>query len=223
MRLKLAVNALVKFFCGLILVGLLLFLPAGSFSFLNGWLLIALLFIPMIFLGIFLLWKEPQLLAKRLDSKESESSQKLVVSLSGIVFIAGFTVAGLDFRFGWSQMPTALVWFGSALLLVSYALYAEVMRENAYLSRTVKVQEGQKVIDTGLYGSVRHPMYSTTLCLFLSFALVLGSFWALLCFLIFIPIFVLRIFGEEKLLSKELYGYEEYQKKVRFRLIPFVW
>lgn len=223
MRLKLALNALVKFFCGLMLVGLLLFLPAGSSSFFNGWLLIALLFIPMIILGILLLWKEPQLLAKRLDSKEKESSQKLVVSLSGLVFIGGFIVAGLDFRFGWSEMPEALVLLGSVLLLVSYGLYAEVMRENAYLSRTVTVQKGQTVVDTGLYGVVRHPMYSATLCLFLSFALVLGSFWSLLCFLFFIPIFVLRIFGEEKLLTKELSGYEEYRKKVRFRLIPFVW
>lgn len=223
MRIKLALNAFIKFLCGLLLVGVLLFVPAGGFSFFNAWLLIALLFGPMVFLGIFLFWKAPELLAKRLDTKEKEATQKLVVSLSGIVFLAGFILAGLDFRFGWTQMPKALVGLGSALLLVSYALYAEVIRENAYLSRTITVQEGQRVIDTGLYGIVRHPMYSATLLLFLSFALVLGSLWTFLCFLFFIPIFVLRIFGEEKLLSKELSGYDNYRKNVKFRLIPFVW
>ncbi len=223
MRIRLAISAFTKFLIGLLFVGLLLFLPAGSFRFYNAWLLIALLFIPMLILGIFLLWKLPELLQRRLESKEKENTQKGVVGCSGLLFIVGFVIAGLDFRFEWSRIPGPLVIAASVLLLISYALYAEVMRENVYLSRTVKVEEGQAVVDTGLYGFVRHPMYAVTLVLFLSFSLVLGSLWSFLCFLGFVPLFIVRILNEEKVLGKELNGYREYCKKVKYRLIPFVW
>ncbi|MBO7273500.1 MAG: isoprenylcysteine carboxylmethyltransferase family protein [Clostridia bacterium] len=222
-KTKLFLSALTKFLCGLILVGALLFLPAGSFSFTGGWLFIALLFIPMIFLGAVLLIKSPELLEKRLDAKEKENTQKGVVALSGLLFFVGFIVAGLDYRFGWSHVPTWLVIASSVVLLASYALYAEVMRENAYLSRTVEVQEGQKVVDTGLYGIVRHPMYAVTIWLFLSIPLVLGSFWSLLCFAYYPILIIVRILNEEKVLIAELDGYADYKKKVKYRLIPFVW
>ena len=191
--MKLACSALIKFTVGLLLVGALLFLPAGSFSFLNGWLFLGLLFIPMLLLGVILLFKAPDLLQKRLDAKEEEKTQKGVVALSGLLFIAGFVVAGLDFRFGWSKMPLWVVSVASVVLLVSYALYAEVMRENSYLSRTIEVQENQKVVDTGLYGIVRHPMYAVTLWLFLAIPLVLGSWWSFLCFVPYIAVIVIRM------------------------------
>ena len=222
-KMKLFLSALTKFLLGLVLVGAILFLPAGSFAYTGGWLFIALLFIPMIFLGAVLLIKAPDLLAKRLDAKEKEDTQKGVVALSGLLFLAGFIVAGLDFRFGWSHVPTWLVITASIILLVSYALYAEVMRENAYLSRTVEVQEGQKVVSTGLYGIVRHPMYAVTVWLFLSIPLVLGSFWSLLCFAPYPIIMAVRILNEEKVLTQGLDGYADYKKKVKYRLIPFVW
>ena len=222
-KTKLFVRALTKFLFGLVLVGAILFLPAGSFSFMGGWLFIALLFIPMIFLGAVLLIKAPDLLAKRLDAKEKEDTQKGVVALSGLLFLAGFIVAGLDFRFGWSHVPTWLVITASVVLLVSYALYAEVMRENAYLSRTIEVQEGQKVVSTGLYGIVRHPMYAVTIWLFLSIPLVLGSFLSLLCFLHYPILIIIRILNEEKVLTEGLDGYADYKKKVKYRLIPFIW
>ena len=222
-RIKLLLSALTKFLCGLILVGVLLFLPAGSFAFMGGWIFIALLFIPMIFLGAVLLMKSPDLLQKRLGAKEKENTQKGVVALSGLLFLAGFIVAGLDYRFAWSHVPTWLVIVASVILLASYALYAEVMRENAYLSRTIEVQQGQKVVDTGLYGIVRHPMYAVTVWLFLSIPLVLGSFFSLLCFLPYPIIMAVRILNEEKVLTNGLDGYADYKKKVKYRLIPFIW
>ena len=221
--MKLAISALIKFTVGLALVGLLLFLPAGTLSYANGWIFIGLLFLPMLLLGIVLLIRSPKLLEKRLGAKEKENTQKGVVAASGLLFIVGFAVAGLDFRFGWSKMPLWVVIVASVVLLISYALYAEVMRENAYLSRTVEVREGQKVVDTGLYGIVRHPMYAVTVWLFLSIPVVLGSWWACLCFLPYVALIVIRIINEEKLLSSELEGYEEYKKRVRYRLLPFIW
>ncbi len=222
-KAKLFLSALTKFLCGLVLVGALLFWPAGSFSYTGGWIFIALLFIPMIFLGAVLLIKSPELLEKRLSTKEKENTQKGVVALSGLLFFVGFIVAGLDHRFGWSHVPTWLVIAASVVLLASYALYAEVMRENAYLSRTIEVQEGQTVVSTGLYGIVRHPMYAVTVWLFLSIPLVLGSFFSLLCFLPYPIIMAVRILNEEKVLTEGLDGYADYKKKVKYRLIPFVW
>jgi protein-S-isoprenylcysteine O-methyltransferase Ste14 len=222
-KTKLLLSALTKFLLGLVLVGAILFLPAGSFSFVGGWLFIALLFIPMIFLGVFLFIKSPALLEKRLDAKEKENTQKGVVALSGLLFLVGFIVAGLDYRFAWSRVPTWLVIVASVILLASYALYAEVMRENAYLSRTIEVQEGQKVVSTGFYGIVRHPMYAVTIWLFLSIPLVLGSFFSFLCFLPYPIIMAMRILNEEKVLTEGLDGYADYKKKVKYRLIPFIW
>ena len=221
--MKLALNALVKFTVGLLLVGILLFLPAGSFGYTNGWLFVGLLFVPMLILGIVLLLRSPDLLKKRLGAKEEENTQKGVVAISALLFVAGFVIAGLDFRFGWSQVPSWVVAVSSAVLLISYALYAEVMRENAYLSRTVEVQKDQKVVDTGLYGIVRHPMYAVTLWLFLSIPLVLGSWWSLLCFAPYVFVIVIRIHNEEKVLEAGLEGYREYKKKVKYRIFPFVW
>ena len=221
--MKLLFNALIKFTVGLLLVGALLFIPAGGFGYTNGWLFIGLLFIPMLILGAVLLIKAPELLKKRLGAKEEEGTQKGVVAVSGLLFVGGFVVSGLDFRFGWSYVPTWAVIAASAVLLISYALYAEVMRENAYLSRTVEVQENQKVIDTGLYGIVRHPMYAVTVWLFLSIPVVLGSWWALLCFLPYVPVIIVRIINEEKVLEAGLEGYTEYKKRVKYRILPFVW
>ena len=223
MKIPLFLSALTKFLAGLLLTGLLLFLPAGTLRFPNGWLFAGLLFIPMLILGGVLLIKAPDLLKKRLQSKEKENTQKGVVALSGLLFFAGFIVAGLDFRFGWSHVPTWLVITASVILLISYALYAEVMRENAYLSRTVEVQEGQTVVDTGLYGIVRHPMYAVTIWLFLSIPLVLGSWLALLCFVHYPILIIVRIRNEEALLTRELVGYDAYKRKVKYRLLPFIW
>ena len=221
--MKLVCNALVKFFAGLALVGLLIFLPAGSLGYWQGWLFMGLLFVPMFVAGLVLLAKNPTFLEKRLDLKEKQSAQKGVVALSGLMFIAGFVVAGLDFRFGWSVMPHWVTVAAATLFLLAYALYAEVMRENAYLSRTVEVQQGQRVVDTGLYGIVRHPMYAVTLWLFLSIPMVLGSWWSLLCFAPYIALLVLRIRNEEAVLTEGLPGYAEYKKRVKYRLMPFVW
>jgi len=220
---KLFVNALCKFVAGFIIVGALVFLPAGSFGFLNGWLFMGLLFIPMLIMGAVMLFKAPELLKKRLGNKEKEKDQKTVVLLSGIMFLAGFIFAGLEFRFGWSEIPVWAVVLASVVFLAAYAMYAEVMRENAYLSRTVEVQEGQKVISTGLYGIVRHPMYLATLLLFLSMPIVLGSIRAFIVFLSYPVIISLRILNEEKVLEEGLEGYSEYKKKVKYRLIPFIW
>lgn len=221
--MRLLFSALTKYIMGLLLVGALLFVPAGTLDFVNGWLFIGLLFVPMLILGAVLFIKSPELLKKRLDAKEKENTQKGVVALSALLFLAGFIVAGLDHRFGWTQVPRWCVLLSSVILLVSYALYAEVMRENAYLSRTIKVQEDQKVIDKGLYGIVRHPMYAVTIWLFLSIPVILGSWWALLCFLPYVAVIVIRITNEEKVLEAGLEGYSDYKKRVKYRIIPFVW
>ena len=221
--MKLLCSALIKVTLGILLVGTLVFLPAGTLMYLQGWLLMGLLFVPMLIAGFVMLFKAPELLAKRLDAKEKQGDQKAVVAVSGLMFIGGFVVAGLDYRFGWSRMPVAVTVTASVLFLVAYGLYAEVMRENAYLSRTIKVEEGQCVVSTGLYGIVRHPMYAATILLFLMMPLVLGSWYAAIIFLIYPVLIIIRLKGEEKLLAKELPGYEEYQKKVKYRLLPFIW
>ena len=221
--MRLLINALSKFVLGFLMVAALVFIPAGSLSYFGGWLFISLLFVPMLALGIVLFIKSPALLEKRLSAKEKAATQKGVVAASGLLFLLGFIVAGLDFRFGWSQLPLWAVILAAIVLLVSYGLYAEVMRENQYLSRTIEVSETQKVVDTGLYSIVRHPMYAVTIWLFLSIPFVLGSLWAALCFVPYIAIIAVRIIDEEKFLEKELSGYLEYKKKVKFRLLPFVW
>ena len=221
--MKLLMNALTKFACGLVLVGLLIFLPAGTLTYTNGWLLMGLLFGPMLIAGFVMFFKTPAFLEKRLDAKEKQAAQKGVLAFSGLMFLAGFVVAGLDFRFGWSCVPGWVVIAGSVLFLAAYGLYAEVMRENAYLSRTIKVEEGQTVVDTGLYGIVRHPMYMATLLLFLVIPLVLGSWYALIPFAFYPAIIIVRLKDEEALLARELPGYEAYRQKVRYRLIPFIW
>ena len=221
--MKLLLNALIKFMIGLLVVGILVFLPAGTIHYPNGWLFMGLLFIPMLILGTVLFLKAPKLLEKRLDTKEEESTQKGVVALSGLVFLTGFVIAGLDYRFRWSHMPKGIILLASILFLIGYTLYAEVMRENAYLSRTVKVQENQKVIDTGLYSIVRHPMYMATILLFLALPLVLGSWPSLIIFLAYPIVISVRIKNEEKVLEEGLEGYTEYKKRVKYRIIPFVW
>lgn len=221
--MKLLINALTKFVCGLLLVGLLIFLPAGTLKFTYGWLLMGLLFVPMLIAGFVMLFKSPNFLAKRLDAKEKQATQKGVLALSGLMFIAGFVIAGLDYRFGWSKMPLGVTIASSVLFLLAYALYAEVMRENAYLSRTIKVEKGQTVVDTGLYGIVRHPMYMATILLFLMMPVVLGSWYALIAFAFYPAIIVIRLKDEEDLLTRELPGYAEYKKKVKYRILPFIW
>lgn len=221
--MKLLFSALIKFILGLVLVGAMIFLPAGTLSYVNGWLFIVLLFVPIFFLGVILFFNAPKLLKKRLDGREKEKTQKGVVAISGLLFLCGFIVAGLDFRFCWSDMPLSCVIIASIILIISYALYAEVMRENVYLSRTIEVQNGQKVVDKGLYGIVRHPMYAATIWLFLSIPIVLGSWWSLLCFIPYIPIIIVRLINEEKVLEADLEGYSEYKKRVKYRIIPFIW
>ncbi len=223
MKDNLLVMALFKFCGGLVMVAALLFLPAGTVHFWNAWLLIGILFIPMFIAGLVLLLKAPALLKKRLSTRETQTGQKVVIALSLLMFVVGLTVAALDFRFGWSKVPTGVVYAAAGVFLIAYALYAEVMRENAYLSRVVEVQENQKVIDTGLYGIVRHPLYFATLLLFLSMPLVLGSLWSFLVFLIYPILLVKRIRNEEALLEEQLAGYRAYQMKVKYRLIPMVW
>ena len=221
--MKLFLSAITKYLLGVLLVGFLLFLPAGSLSYSGGWLLMGLLFGPMLLAGLVMFIKSPAFLEKRLDAKEKQATQKGVLGAAGLMFIAGFVVAGLDFRFGWSVMPQWVTIAASVLFLVSYALYAEVMRENAYLSRTIKVEEGQTVVDTGLYGIVRHPMYAVTILLFMVMPLVLGSWYALIPFAFYPAIIIVRLKDEEALLTKELPGYEAYKQKVKYRIIPFVW
>lgn len=223
MNRKLLIQGLTKFIAGIILVGLLVFLPAGTLGYTGGWLFMGALFIPMLILGIVLFVKEPELLKKRLDSKEKESEQKGVVALSGVMFLAGFIIAGLTYRFGWISFPEWTAIIGVVLFLLSYVMYAEVMGENAYLSRTVEVQENQKVVDTGLYGVVRHPMYTATILMFLSVPVILGSVISFVIFLIYPIIIALRIGNEEKILEEGLEGYSEYKQKVRYKLIPFIW
>ena len=221
--MKLLLSALVKFLCGLLLVGLVLFLPAGTLSYPNGWLFMGVLFVPMLTLGVVLFFKSPELLQKRLDNKEKEKAQRGVVAFSGLMFLAGFIVSALDFRLGWSSVPLPLVIVSAVVFLAGYGMYAEVMRENAYLSRTVEVQENQRVIDTGLYGIVRHPMYLATLLMFLPLSLILGSLWGLIPFAFYPAVIILRILNEEKILSAGLEGYDAYRGRVKYRLIPFVW
>lgn len=223
MKAKLLLQAAVKYLVGLLMVGALLFLPAGTIRFWNAWLFFTLLFIPILIMGIVMLCKAPELLQKRLNGKEKEAEQKTVTKLSRLMFLLGFIAAGLDHRFGWTSVPIWLTAAAAVLLLLSYGIYAEVMRENAYLSRTVEVQEGQKVIDTGLYGMIRHPMYTATIFLFLSIPLVLGSWISFLIFLVYPVIIVRRIRNEEAVLEVGLPGYAEYKQRVRYRLIPFIW
>lgn len=223
MTVKLFIQAMAKYLSGVLLAGVLLFLPAGTLNYPNGWLFMGLLFVPMFFAGVVMMAKAPGLLAKRLNMNEKLGEQKVVVALSGVMFVCGFIAAGLGFRFGWYQLPGTVVLAAAAVFLLSYVLYAEVLRENAYLSRTIEVQENQKVIDTGLYGIVRHPMYSATLFLFLSMPLVLGSVYAFVIFMAYPFIIAKRIKAEEKFLEKELTGYREYKQKVRYRLLPFIW
>ena len=223
MTVKFFIQAIAKFLLGVVLVGVLLFLPAGTFSFFNGWLFMSILFIPMFLAGIVMMFKNPTLLKSRLDAKEKQKEQSLVIKLSGLMFLAGFIVAGLGVRFNWYILPTPVVIGATVLFLIAYLIYAEVLRENTYLSRTIEVQENQKVIDTGLYGIVRHPMYSATLLLFLSMPIVLGSVYSFLIFLAYPFIIAKRIKAEEEFLEKELSGYSEYKKKVKYRLIPFIW
>ena len=223
MRNKLSLQALTKTIIGFVFICVLLFLPAGTFHYWNAWLFMAVLFVPMIILGIVMLFKSPDLLKKRLDAKEKEGEQKWVVALSGIMFMVAFVVAALNFRFSWHLLPDCVIWISVAMFLLSYLMYAEVIRENAFLSRTIEVQENQKVIDTGLYGIVRHPMYSATIILFLSIPLILGSLISFFIMLAYIPIIAIRINNEERVLEKGLKGYKEYKQKVRYKLIPFIW
>lgn len=223
MKGKLLFDAVVKFLLGVLLVGALIFLPAGTLSFFNGWLLMGILFIPMLIAGSVLLFKNPSLLQKRLAAKEGDKEQDLVVKLSGLMFLLGFVVAGLGVRFSWYTLPRGIVIAASFVFLIAYILYAEVLRENTYLSRTVEIQEGQRVIDTGLYSVVRHPMYSATLLLFLSMPLVLGSLYSFLVFLVYPFLIAKRIKNEEAFLQASLSGYTDYMQKVKYRLIPFVW
>ena len=223
MTMKLFIQAVTKFSLGVILIGLLIFLPAGTLSFFNGWLFMGLLFVPMFIAGIVMILKNPELLKSRLDAKEKQKEQDLVVKLSGLMFLAGFIVAGLGFRFGWYTLPKGVVIGASVVFILAYILYAEVLRENTYLSRTIQVQENQTVVDTGLYGIVRHPMYAATLLLFLSMPLVLGSVYSFVIFLAYPFIIAKRIRHEEEFLEKELNGYAEYKAKVKYRMIPFIW
>lgn len=223
MNFRLLLSALMKFIMGFVFIGLLLFVPAGTFDYMNGWLFIGLLFGPMLILGAILFIKAPDLLEKRLNAKEEEDTQKGVVVISGLLFLLEFIVAGLDYRFGWSQIPSWLIIVASVVFLISYVLYVEVVRENAYLSRTIEVQENQKVVDTGLYGIVRHPMYAVTLWLFLATPIILGSWWALVCFSPYIIVMVVRIRNEEKVLADGLEGYSDYMKRVKYRIMPLIW
>ena len=223
MSVKLFFSAIIKFLLGIVLVGALIFLPAWSLSFYRGWLFMGILFIPMFLAGVVMMWKNPDLLRRRLDAKEKQKEQGIVIKLSGLMFVAGFVLAGLDFRLQWWQLPPVCSYVAAGVFLASYAMWAVVLKQNAYLSRTIKVEEGQKVVDKGLYGIVRHPMYTATIFLFLSMPLVLGSMVAFFVFLLYPVLIVTRIIYEEKVLEKELDGYVEYKKKVKYRLIPFIW
>lgn len=220
--MKLLLRSLVKYIVGIAMLGLMLFLPAGTFRYPNGWLFVILLSVPMLLMGIVMLFKAPKLLESRLDNKEKMGTQKFVVLGFAVVFLGTFVLSALDFRFSWSRVPPVLVIVASILFLVGYALYAEVSRENAYLSRTVEVQEGQKVIDTGLYRIVRHPMYFATLFMFLPLPLILGSFWGLIPVAFYLPLIIFRALDEEKFLTESLAGYAEYKQKVKYRLLPFI-
>ena len=220
---KLFLTAIIKFLSGLLLVGVLLFLPAGTFAYWQAWLLIGILFIPMFIAGLIMMKKSPGLLEKRLHAKETQTEQKEVILFSGLMFLAAFVIAGLNFRFGWFVLPGWISYAAAVLFLIAYALYAEVLRENVYLSRTVEVQENQKVIDTGLYGVVRHPMYMSTLILFLAMPLVLGALFSFAIMLLYIPIIAKRIRNEEEVLEEGLDGYKEYKDRVKYKAIPYIW
>ena len=223
MDTKLFFQALSRFLIGLIIICILLFIPAGTVNYPNGWLFIALLSIPMFFAGIIMLFKSPDLLRRRLNAKESEDEQKTVILVSGIIFLLAFILAGLNFRFGWFHLPTVVIIISSVIFLIAYIMYAEVLRENEYLSRTVEVSENQKVVDSGLYGIVRHPMYTSTIFLFLSMPLVLDSIFSFIVMLVYPIIIIFRIRNEEKVLENELIGYKEYKEKVKYKLIPYLW
>ena len=223
MNKKLFFESLIKYLTGLVIVFLLIFVPAGSIKFINGWLFICLLFIPMFIVGIVMFFKKPELLKSRLNAKEKEIEQKEVLLLSGFMFVFGFVVAGLNYRFMWFEMPKIIVVISSIIFIFSYVLYAEVLRENSFLLRTVEVKDNQKLIDTGMYGIVRHPMYSITIVLFFTFPLILGSILSFLIFLMYPFIIIKRIKNEEKVLEKDLIGYKDYKKKVKYRLIPYIW
>ena len=223
MNIKLFIQAIIKYIFGVLIVGSLLFIPANSFKYWNGWLFMGLLFIPMFVAGIILMIKNPELLRKRLNAKEKESEQKWVILFSGSMFIAGFIVAGLNYRYKWIEIPNAITIISSILFVIAYILYAEVLRENTYLSRTIEIQENQKVIDTGLYGIVRHPMYAITILLFLTIPLILGSIISFIIFLIYPIIIAKRIKNEEKVLERDLKGYKEYKNKVKYKIIPLIW
>ena len=223
MDIKLFFQAIVKFIIGAAMVGLLVFVPANTINYWNGWLFMGLLFIPMFIAGVVMMIKSPELLKKRLNAKENENEQKQVVLFSGLMFLVGFIIAGLNHRYSWIIMPKSIVITASFIFVIAYILYAEVLRENAYLSRTIEVQENQKVVDTGLYGIVRHPMYATTILLFLSMPLVLGSVISFVIFLVYPFIIGKRIKNEEEVLERELDGYSEYKKKVKYKVIPFIW
>ncbi len=223
MDTKLFFQALSKFLIGFIIICMLLFIPAGTLDYPNGWLFMALLFIPMFFAGIIMLFKSPDLLRRRLNAKEEEDEQKTVILVSGIIFLLAFILAGLNFRLGWFKLPTLVIIIASAIFLLAYIMYAEVLRENEYLSRTVEVSENQKVVDSGLYGIVRHPMYTSTIFLFLSMPLVLDSIFSFIVMLVYPIIIIFRIRNEEKVLENELIGYKEYKEKVKYKLIPYLW
>ena len=223
MDIKLFFQALSKFLIGLIIICILLFIPAGTINYPNGWLFIALLFIPMLFAGIIMIFKSPDLLRRRLNAKENEDEQKTVILISGIIFLLAFILAGLNFRFGWFNLPSIVVIIASVIFLLAYIMYAEVLRENEYLSRTVEVSENQKVVDSGLYGIVRHPMYTSTIFLFLSMPLVLDSIFSFIVMPVYPIIIMFRIRNEERVLENELIGYEEYKEKVKYKLIPYLW
>lgn len=223
MRKGLFGGAMLRFSCGVILLGLLLFLPAGTLDWWQAWLLMGVLFVPMFFAGLLMLWRSPELLRRRLNAREAEPEQRRVIASSGLMFLAAFVLAGLNRRFGWTVLPGAVSWVAAAVFLLGYLLYAEVLRENAWLSRTVEVQDGQKVVDTGLYGVVRHPMYMSTLLLFLSMPPILGSIPSFAVMLFYLPILRRRILNEEAVLSAGLEGYTDYMKKVRYRVIPYIW
>ena len=223
MNIKLFIQAIIKYIFGVLIVGSLLFIPANSFEYWNGWLFMGLLFIPMFVAGIILMIKNPELLRKRLNAKEKESEQKQVILFSAVMFLLGFIIAGLNYRYKWIEIPNAITIISSILFVIAYILYAEVLRENTYLSRTIEVQENQKVIDTGLYGIVRHPMYAVTILLFLTIPLILGSIISFIIFLIYPIIIAKRIKNEEKVLERNLKGYKEYKNKVKYKIIPLIW
>ena len=220
---KLFIEAILKFLLGVVVIGMLVFVPAGTLSYVNGWIFMGILFVPMFFAGLVMMAKSPNLLRSRLKAKEKEKDQSIVIKLSGLMFLVGFIVAGLNYRFGWHVLSLRTSIIAAIVFLISYLLYAEVLRENAYLSRTIEVQENQKVVDTGLYGIVRHPMYSATIILFLSMPIVLGSVISFVIFLVYPIIIAMRIKGEEAFLEKELEGYKEYKNKVKYRMLPFIW